>query len=87
MNLEPMRQRIDEIDEALVRLLNDRARVAVEIGDEKRRHEAPAHDPEREDRVLDRVAACNAGPLPDAAIRSLYSEIIRTCRSLEERPS
>ena len=77
------RKRIDEIDEQLLKLLNERARCAVEIGHLKKKIRQPAFQPERELEILRHVESANRGPLGDAAIRRLFERIIDEARSLE----
>ena len=77
------RRRIDEIDEQVLKLLNERARCAVEIGHLKKKLNQPAWQPERELEILRHVVKSNPGPLDDAAIRRLFERIIDEARSLE----
>jgi len=77
------RKRIDEIDQQLVKLLNERARCAVEIGHIKKKVNLPTWQPEREAEILRNVVKSNSGPLDDAAIRRLFERIIDEARSLE----
>jgi chorismate mutase len=77
------RKRIDEIDQQLVKLLNERARCAVEIGHIKKKVNLPTWQPEREAEILRNVVKSNGGPLDDAAIRRLFERIIDEARSLE----
>jgi len=77
------RKRIDEIDQQLVKLLNERAQCAVEIGHLKKTLNLPTWQPQREVEILRNVVKANAGPLDDAAIRRLFERIIDEARSLE----
>ena len=71
MSLEAIRKKIDEIDLDLVRLMNERARLAVEIGRLKREAgQNAAYAPEREREVLERVASASAGWRTTASCRS-----------------
>ncbi len=81
--LKPLRESIDAVDRELVRLLNERARLAQQVGHLKQSSNAPVYRPEREAEVLRKVAALNAGPLADGAICGVYREIISACRALE----
>lgn len=82
-DIEAWRKRIDEIDQELVRLLNERAHCAVEIGHVKTTLGLPAWQPQREIEILRHVVKSNPGPLDDAAIRRLFERIIDEARSLE----
>jgi chorismate mutase/prephenate dehydratase len=79
--LKEIRDQIDGLDERLVELLNERAKLAQRIGHLKQG--AAAYRPEREAQVLRRVRDLNPGPLPAEAIARLYTEIMSACRSLE----
>jgi chorismate mutase len=84
--LDDLREDIDRVDEVLVRLLNERARVACEIGRLKKDLGVEVYQPEREKQVLAHVrsVACE-GPLgPDAIVR-LFERIIDEARRLERR--
>jgi glycolate oxidase FAD binding subunit len=63
MELAELRRRIDALDMQIVRLINERAEHAQQIGRAKDRSDAPAYAPERERQVLQKVAAASAGPL------------------------
>ncbi len=83
MSIDDWRRRIDELDQELVKLLNERARCALEIGHEKHRKGLPVYQPERENEILSNVERGNAGPLADTAIRRLFERIIDEARALE----
>jgi chorismate mutase-like protein len=82
-DLEAWRKRIDEIDQQLLKLLNERSQCAVEIGHIKKKMNLPAWHPQREVEILRNVVKSNPGPLGDAAIRRLFERIIDEARSLE----
>jgi chorismate mutase/prephenate dehydratase len=82
--IDELRRRIDRIDERLLALLNQRARVAVQIGERKRHSRASIFMPDREKRIFQRLTALNAGPLNSEAIRPIFREIIAACLSLEQ---
>ncbi len=81
--LERCRKQIDEIDEQLLKLLNERAEWAVKAGQWKKQNHQPVWQPEREGEILRHVVQSNPGPLDDAAIRRLFERIIDEARSLE----
>jgi chorismate mutase/prephenate dehydratase len=81
--LKPLREAIDRIDARLVELLNERARVATEVGRLKHAAGAPVFRPEREAEVLRRVGAAGAGPLGEAALANVFREVMSACRALE----
>jgi chorismate mutase len=81
--IEALRRRIDELDERLVRLLNDRADCALEIGRIKQALGLDIYQPEREREVLRHVSEKNGGPLDAHAIVRLFERIIDEARRLE----
>jgi chorismate mutase len=85
MRIEDCREEIDRIDGELLRLLNRRARVALEIGEMKARAGLPLKDEGREREVLSRSSLANAGPLADVSVARIFRRIIRESRRVEER--
>ena len=84
-DITPFRQRINELDEQLVRLLNERALVAIEIGKIKAHTGVKVYDPARERIVLDHINALNQGPLDKGAMEELFATIITACREIQNR--
>jgi chorismate mutase/prephenate dehydratase len=82
-DLAAIRARIDAIDERLVELLNARAELAREVGKAKAATGAAIFVPHREQEVFKRLAALNQGPLPDAALRGIWREIMSASFALE----
>jgi chorismate mutase / prephenate dehydratase len=81
--LPELRQAIDALDDELLRLLNERARMVQEVGRIKAQLKQPFYVPERERQILERLQAANSGPFPTEALRPVFSEIISACLSLE----
>jgi chorismate mutase/prephenate dehydratase len=78
------RNEIDHLDQQIIELLNQRARIAQSIGRRKNEQGLPAYDASREKQVLERIVSFSAGPLPNAALRAVYREIMSACRALEQ---
>lgn len=83
-DIRQLRDAIDTIDAKLLALLNDRARIAQEIGRIKERNGAPVYAPERAEQLIRRLSEQSAGPLDAAAIRSIYIEIMSASLALEK---
>ena len=82
--LDELRRDIDRVDEVLVRLLNERARCACEIGRIKKQQNVEVYQPDREKQVLDHVRSIAVeGPLDPEAIVRLFERIIDEARRLE----
>jgi chorismate mutase/prephenate dehydratase len=84
-DISQLRRRIDGIDDEILTLVNERARVAGRIGELK--GGGPVYRPEREAQVLGRLTAANSGPLPAQAVERLFTEIISACRAVEDNLS
>jgi len=87
VTLDELRARIDQLDTEILERLNERAQCAVQIGGLKKNGNAPFYVPEREKAVFAKLAQRNEGPLNDAAVRSIYREIISAIRDLEKPTS
>ena len=84
MELGPIREKIDALDRRLVELLNERLALAAEIGRVKRNAGGQIYVAEREDAVLRKVTAQNAGPIRNEALRAIYREIMSAAIALEK---
>jgi chorismate mutase/prephenate dehydratase len=83
VSLDDSRKRIDELDDGILKLLDERARVVAEVARAKRQASLPTYDPDRERMILDRLAA-RAGRFPADAIRAVYREVMSACLALQE---
>lgn len=85
-DLARIRKRIDEIDAQLQELLNERARLAQQVGISKHEdgHTVDFYRPEREAEVLHRAVERNKGPLRDEEIVRLFREIMSACLAQQE---
>ena len=82
--LDQIRGDIDRIDRDLVRLLSERASLAIEVGHTKRKEGSPFFVPEREQAIFDRLARENPGPLTHKQLRAIYREIISAAIAAEK---
>lgn len=85
MEISDWREKIDELDVQIVRLISQRAEAARAIGELKRTADLPVYEPQREQAVFDRVRAANPGPLADTDLLHVYERIIDVMRSLQRR--
>jgi chorismate mutase len=83
MDIAEWRRKIDELDEQLVHLLNERTKAALEIGKLKRDAAMAIYEPGREKAVFDHVLAANPGPLPNEQLQHIYERIIDVMRTLQ----
>jgi len=78
-----LRSEIDALDRELLALLNRRAKLALEVGELKRREGSPVFRPEREAQVIDGLKAANPGPLKAESVAPIWREVMSACRALE----
>ena len=83
-SLDTFRDKIDRIDAQVLTLLNRRARLAQQIGNQKGKKQRAAYVPSRERAIFARLAELNTGPLPDESVQAVYREIISASRALEQ---
>jgi chorismate mutase len=81
--IDRLRHAIDRVDEVIVRLMNQRAKYAIEIGEIKGILGLPVYAPEREKEVLQRVETTSEGPLDGESMRRLFERIIDESRRVE----
>ena len=84
-DLKPLRSRIDDIDRAILTLLNMRTEHAIVIGHIKKKLGLPVYVPSREKDVVRNVMNANTGPLDSEAVKRLFERIIDENRALERR--
>jgi chorismate mutase len=83
MTIDEIRQNIDRLDSELLRIFNERAQLALAIGEIKKGLNLPVYDPAREKRIFERMTAQNPGPLDDQAIVRLFERVVDESRRLE----
>jgi chorismate mutase/prephenate dehydratase len=84
MSLEDYRKRIDQIDEKLVALLNERAQCSLEIGQLKLKNRKGIYAPDREKEVFKKIKALNKGPMSAEAFEAIYREVMSSSLALEK---
>ncbi len=83
-NLESLRNRVDELNLEILRLINERAEVVEEIGQVKEKQGVNRFDPLRERHMLDLIKENNKGPLSQGTVNHLFKEIFKTALKLQE---
>ena len=81
--LEGLRASIDAVDEEMVRLLDERARLVRRVGEIKHAEGLEIYAPARERKVLDRISLLSRGDFPKAGLQAVFREIISASISLE----
>ncbi|HEY5468052.1 MAG TPA: chorismate mutase [Coriobacteriia bacterium] len=82
VGIDGLRVHIDEIDCQVVGLLNERAKLALEIRALKPQAKMALYDPQREEQIFARLAACNEGPLYGDNLREIYEAILHVMKEL-----
>ncbi len=83
MNLDDLRNEIDSLDTEIVRLLNERINVVLQIGEEKKKSGSEIYVPSREREVFEKIQKLNTGPLPEESAHAIYREIMSAALALE----
>lgn len=85
IQLTHLRKQIDSIDRKLLKLFNDRAKVAQKIGVVKRNHSMSIIEPSREQQVVANMITANKGPLPNDSIERIYLGIMIEMRNIQRQ--
>jgi chorismate mutase/prephenate dehydratase len=83
-NLKNLRDKIDQIDDQILDLLNNRAEVVLEVGKTKAGESREFYVPSRERAIFERLQAANKGPFPNESVCRVFREIISASLSLEQ---
>jgi len=83
MTLDELRLKIDNLDDMLLKLYNERMELVHQVGELKNTTGAPIYRPEREQAILNRLKSQNDGKLTDGAIDALFLEMFAVARNLE----
>ncbi|MEO6924970.1 MAG: chorismate mutase [Bryocella sp.] len=83
MEIADWRKKIDELDEQIVKLLNERGAAAKAIGSLKQTKGSPVYEPDRERIVIAHIRDTNPGPLSGSQVQDIYERIMDVMRSLQ----
>ena len=84
MHMTEHRKAIDRLDMQIVRLLNERTKHVLAIGEIKLKAGEEIYVPARERAVLNRIARLNHGPMTNEQLRAVYREIMSSALALEK---
>ncbi|MBI3191125.1 MAG: chorismate mutase, partial [Pedosphaera parvula] len=85
MNLTEHRKAIDQLDQQIVHLLNERMEHVLKIGEVKVKTGEEIFAPHREHAVLQRLARLNQGPITGDSLRAIYREIMLSALSMQKK--
>ena len=81
--MEKLRGRIDELDAKLLRVLNERAKCVIKIGEIKQKEKKEVLVPQREAELLERLISMNKGPMTNEMVLDIFQEIIDSLKKLQ----
>ncbi|KAA6226028.1 prephenate dehydratase [Campylobacter sp. LR291e] len=81
--LDELRTKIDAVDDAILKLLNERMAYVKNVGEFKKSQGSAIYRPERERAIINRLKNNNKGLLDQNAIEAIYGEIFAVSRNLE----
>ncbi len=84
--ISDLRDKIDKIDDQLLKLINRRAALAIQIGKEKHKKNSSNHFhvPHREREIIERLKTSNPGPFPNDSVESVFREVFSATLALEK---
>ena len=83
-NIKQLRKRVDEINNQLLALLNERTAIVQEIGAAKQKQGIKKYDPVREHQIIAELRKLNTGPMTDATMIHIFKEIFKVSVKLQE---
>jgi chorismate mutase len=84
-DLKQLRKKVDAVDEQILHLFSDRAKICRAIGEAKKKQGSPIRDAERESEVYQRIKAKAASlGLDSMQVEQVYREIVNMCSSVQE---
>ena len=80
-----LRRHIDEIDDQILELINQRLQAASRIGEIKNRSGTGVVDTKRESWIYQRLSSLNKGPLKETALHRIFETIIAAGREVQSK--
>lgn len=84
-HIEGLRHTIDEIDEEILDLINQRLLLAAQIGGFKKQNGIQILDSDREKAIIDRLRERNTGPLRENALHQIFAAIMAAARDIQSK--
>jgi chorismate mutase len=83
-SLDELRLSIDAVDQSILKLLHERVRLVMAVGEYKRERDMPVYDPARERALLERLTKAAEPPLDEQTVRRIFERIIDESRRIEQ---
>lgn len=84
LDLDELRRSIDAVDQNILKLLHERVRLVMAVGEYKRERGIPVYDPARERALLDRLCKAAEPPLDADTIRRIFERLVDESRRIEQ---
>ena len=84
LDLDELRRGIDSVDQQILKLLHERVRLVMAVGEYKRERGIPVYDPARERALLDRLCKAAEPPLDADTIRRIFERLVDESRRIEQ---
>ena len=81
-SITELRSELDAVDERLVTLLNERARLSLRVRALKGVAGSGSYDARREAEIFTQVRAANEGPLYDDQVQELFAAVLKVMKEL-----
>ena len=85
MDINKLRESINEIDSKIIELLNERFKSSMAIGEYKKSNDLPVYDFRREHEILDVLVSKIKEPMSEKILRDIYNEILSASRELQQK--
>lgn len=83
-DLDELRRAIDAVDQKILKLLHERVRLVMQVGEYKRERGLPVYDPERERALLERLCRGAEPPLNADTVRRIFERLVDESRRIEQ---
>jgi chorismate mutase len=84
LDLDELRRGIDAVDQQILKLLHERVRLVMKVGEYKRERGIPVYDPARERALLERLCGAAEPPLDGETIRRIFERLVDESRRIEQ---
>lgn len=84
LDLDELRRGIDAVDQQILKLLHERVRLVMAVGEYKRERSMKVYDPDRERELLARLCKAAEPPLDADTIRRIFERLVDECRRIEQ---
>ncbi len=83
LSMDKLRNSIDEIDDSILDLINQRLKLAKQIGLIKKQNLEQVMDNLRERQIMQRLIKKNQGPLDNKVLTHIFTDIIAVARNIQ----